>query len=272
MKTEWLNDGQPFPEGHRKAGQVGMVIDFEDGRPEPLQHVYADTPSGMTLKIAQMYGNTNIRLAEVKTATPKPAAPPTAVETPAAAPVMTADERMQAVADLADPERAPAAIKKLLKVEGLDLDANKKAEADKQEEARLTGETTKFVSETPEWYGTAKNARLLRDRTFARVGAHFSAKDLHESFIELQEMQVLDSDQSQQETTSEPEEPLAPPPVKTVSTGARPSQTGNRSGALPVGGQPLTLAYIQSIAGTDEYLRRLRDEPGFQARVDAALS
>ena len=273
MKTEWLNDGNPFPAGHRKAGQYGLLIDFEDGRPEP-QHVYAPTKDEMTTKIASMYGNTNVRLAEVKAApaTPAPAPAPNNPAAPAAA--MTNDERMQAVADLGDPARAPEAIKKLLAAGGYNVEERMKVDANAAEKKRKSEEVAKFMQMVgDEWYGTQANADLLRDRTYARVGANFTAADLHESYIQLREMGVLQSESTQQEPTPKPtEEPSAPPPARPrVSTGARPSTLGVRPGTVPAVGQQLTKDYILSIAGTDEYERRLRDEPGFQAKVDAAL-
>lgn len=285
MKVETLNNGEAFPAGHRKQGQYGLMIDFEDGRPEP-QYVYAPTPQELTTKVANMYGNTNIRLAEVKNAQSAPAAPAapaappaTAPAAPAAAPAkMTADERMQATADLSDPAKSGAAAARLLLDEtGIDLIAERqqrqRTDAAAAEKKRKEEESAKFLEQNPEWYGTRRNVTLLRDRTYARVGEKFTAADLHESYIELQQMDALELEPAGETPGATPsEEPSAPPPTRPrPSTGARPSTLGARPGAAPAGGTGITREWVLAHAGTDDYVRRLESEPGFAAKVNAVL-
>jgi hypothetical protein len=144
MKWEYLNNGEAFPPGHRKEGQLGVTIDFEDGRPE-TQNVYAATQAELLDKVVRMYGNTQVRYAEVKRAqasSPNPPAAPTR---------LTAEQTIQNVADLDDPAKAGAAAVALIQEEtGVDLRAVAAAEKAKQEATRMQGEVDSFMAANPE--------------------------------------------------------------------------------------------------------------------------
>jgi hypothetical protein len=94
-------------------------------------------------------------------ATQAPANPPArAVAAPPPPAAVTADEQMQATADLSNPAKAPGAIKTLLRAQGFDLDAQ-----------TLKQEATKAAAVAQEWERTHadfpsddRNKRLLMDR------------------------------------------------------------------------------------------------------------
>jgi hypothetical protein len=267
MKYEWMNGGNPLPAGHRKAGQIGLVLDFEDGRPEP-QNVYAADKDAMMAKLATMYGNTQVRNGELKQATrtaPAAAAPAAA---PAAPAEMTPDQIMQAVADLEDPAKAGGAIVKLVKHEtGIDMTEQQRAEAARAETARMEGEVASFLRDNPEYHASPRNAKLLRNAVYAKAdGGVITAATFQEAFDELSSDGVLES----APTPPEPQEPSAPPANGRRSTGIRP--TALRTGGRPApSGPTMTYAEVMNMAGTDEYADRLRNEPGFRARVEAVL-
>lgn len=278
MKTEYLNGGNPLPTGHRKAGQIGVMLDFEDGRPEP-QYVYAESKEALADKLLTMYGSASLRVQELKKADRTPSSAPgapaaTAPTAPAAPARMTADERMQAAADITDPAKAPSAIRSLIKDEfGVDLQQQAEQRRQTEEHDRRVQATADFLRDHPDYVPTQRNAVLLRDRTFARVGANFTEADLAESFQALQDLGVLESAPStQHQPATNTGEPTAPPPQRPRgSTGIPPTQLRGGRGPAP-GGPSLTRAAIIAMSETEEYEERLRTEPGFQAKVDAVLS
>jgi hypothetical protein len=285
LRYEWLNNGEPLPATHRKAGQVGLLIDFEDGRPDP-QYVYAPDKDAMLGKLATMYSNAQVRIAEVKgkgASSPAQPTPAPASSTQAATPAgMTPEERIQTVADLSDPAKAPDAVNRLVaEATGRDLKAEKVAEdaakAKEAEIARLQGETQTFLAEHPDYYGSKRNAMLLRDRSLSIAQRNLvDASHFAQAYEELQEMGVLETapaQQSEQEdqAATTPPEPTNPPAARPrASTGMRPSAFRG-AGRLPTGPQ-LTRAEVEAMAGTDEYAYRLKHEAGFAAKVEAALA
>jgi hypothetical protein len=269
MKTEWLNNREPFPAGHAKAGRIGAVIDFEDGLSEP-QRVYAADEKEMNDKLLTMYGNT--RNTVMQNRTPK-TAPPPADPPPAATTTLTTDERMQTVADLNDPARAGEALTKLVRADtGVDLKKMGEEERARERIRILAAGVQKFIDTNPDYVGTVANQQLMRDRTFNRVGPNPTAEDWQRSYDELREMNVLESGQDPEiPPATPPGEPSAPPPIAPRgSTGVRPSQL-QRVPPQVQAGPKMTRTQALDLAGTDEYERRLRQEPGFGAMIDAAL-
>lgn len=286
MRYEWLNNGAAFPAGHRRAGQFGVAVDFEDGRPEP-QNIYFPTKDAEAVadKLLKLYGSTQVRNAELRgpasygretpaePATPSsPATPPA----PASNGRMTAEQRLEAVADLGDPAKAPAAIIRLVKEGGGgDLTQDEQAKIRNAETVRMQNEVAAFMEANPEYYASPKNAALLRDRVFANAnGSVITAQHFQQSFDELSELGVLESasESGNNPPATQQDEPPAPPPIRPRgSTGVRPSALSAGSRPAP-SGPGLTFAEVMAIAGTDEYVERLRSEPGFRAKVEAVLA
>jgi hypothetical protein len=258
---------------------VGLTLDFEDGRPEP-QNVYAEDHAAMTIKLATMYGNTQVRIGEVKAGTRStPAAPPTpstpTTSVPSAPARMTPDQRMQAVADLEDPAKAPAAIIALVREGGGgDLTAEERTKAANAETRRMQGEVAIFMENNPDYFASPKNARLLRDRVYTMAdGGVITAATFQTAYDQLEEDGVLESAPAVKEPppAAGTQEPSAPPATRPRgSTGVRPSAL--RSSSSVPSGQTMTYSQVMDMAGTDEYADRLKHEPGFRQKVEAVLA
>jgi hypothetical protein len=264
MRYEFLNEGQPLPTGHPHAGEIGVLIDFEDGRPA-TQRVYAADKDALLGKAFSMYGNSQARLTEVKstvrTAQPTtPAAPPAAPPNPAA----QVERQMQLTADLSDPNRAGKAILELIKQEtGTDPAAD-------AELARRKAATLQFVANNPEFVPGPAGA-LVRDRCVAVYG-DITVEGLQDSYDSLKAEGLIDSRQMEQTPATPGTEPSAqqPPAPRGTATSYRPSTIGT-SGRAPATPK-LTYEEVLRISETPEYERRLREEPGFQQKVNEACT
>lgn len=280
-KYEWLNDGKPFPAGHRKAGMVGIAFDFEDGRPEP-QMVYATDATEMLDKVAKMYTNTQVRNGKLyeetrRSAPPKPSDPPApASATPPAAGdgKMTPGDKIQAVADLDDPAKAAGAIKRLLKDEGTDLDAQQRKDAADTELNRMRRVVAAFMDANEDYYASPRNAQLLRDRAYVLAdGGPVTLNHFQQSFDDLIEMDALESRPTEEPpAATPPAEPIAPQPTRPrATTGVRPSTLSAGGARTAAGGLKFTYQEVMDMAGTDEYAHRLKHEPGFRETVEKVL-
>lgn len=272
---EWLNDGDPFPAGHRRAGQLGIAVDFEDGRPE-AQNVYAASKDELLDKVTKMYANTQVRYTQVRREQSAAPAPP---PSPAAPTQLTAEQTLQSVADLDDPAKAGRAAVDLIRQEtGIDLREEAARRQAENESNRMAGEVATFMEANPDYYASKRNAKLLRDRAFAIAnGQPITAVQFQQSFDELSEDGVFEADPATLEPATPPAastgEPLAPPPPRPRgSTGARPSQFQTRPGIVPTGALKFTAAQVEEMAGTEEYSQRYRHEPGFAAACESALA
>lgn len=273
MKHEYLNGGEPLPAGHPHAGEIGIVLDFEDGRPHP-QKIYAADNQAMTAKLVGMYGNTQARLTEEKMKTralPRPEGTPQTPTAPVADQPLTVDQRMQLTAELGDPARAGKALLTLVKAEtGVDLSKLGEKEASQEEVGRLRIASETFVRNNPDFVPNKVNANLLRDRAFARSG-QITLESLQSAFEELKEDGVLQSGSQEQTPTARTDEPSAQHQERPGgnATSVRPSSLGGqrRSGAEP----KLTYDDYLKMAETPEYEDRLRNEPGFSQKVNEAF-
>lgn len=275
MKIEYLNEGNALPPGHPHAGKIGVAIDNEDG--STPQRVYAPTKDELVVKMGTMYASTKTRLTEVKSeldTVRKPAMP----ATPPADPGTAAERRMQLTSELADPARSGKAVIEILKEEGIDLAGEKEERARNAELARLRQCATEFQENNPE-YTPGPWGRLISDRAFSMYG-EITTETLQKSFDALREGGMLPS--GALEHTDDPGAPddlsghrpsaEPPPPPRTPATGMRPSQFGGGSRRAEPATPKLTYEKVLEIAGTDEYERRLREEPGFLDQVNTAVA
>ena len=273
MESQYLNDGNPLPADHKHAGQIGVLLTFEDGQ---TQNVYAPNDRAMSEKVLSMYGNTRARIAELKAE--KPAGTPAATSTPAAATPakLTPEQRMAAVADIGDPAKAGKALVALVKDEtGRDLEAEKAADDARRAAAanveRLRSITAEFMANNPDYVGTPRNAQLLRDRVIAVFGLNqATATNWAEAYHQLRDMGVLESATVGTETTpaARTVEPSAPAPSRPSGTGTPASRMGG--GSRPATGQRETYEDFTNL-DPSEYERRLRNEPGFLDKVNQAF-
>lgn len=276
MQYQWLNDGQAFPAGHRRAGEFGVAVDFEDGRPE-AQNIYLPEKvgDGALVKLLKMYASTQIRNAELMGdqsygRRTEPAAPAAAAAAAAPTGPTAIERRIQNVADLEDPAKAPGAIVNLLKdATGVDIVQDTHAR-------RAREVVAAFMRNNPDYPATPGNARLLRDRVFASLEGKAlvlaNVEDYQKAYDELTDSGVLESTATQETTpASQTEEPPAPRRSSSRgSTGARPSTLHGGMRPAP-SGPGLTLQEVLDAAGTDEYVERRRTDPIYRAAVDRVL-
>lgn len=177
MKAYWLNDGKPGTDG-----RYCRVTDLEDGS-LPIK-VYGRTQEEVYSKIERTMMTAQAMVSQGKNgsgATSQPANGPQRVQP--AAPrklTLTAEEQMQATADLANPAKAPAAAKRLLEsATGLDLDALT---------LQQFGERAKAWQAThPELVDSRFNVKLIFDNAKMRAGsvAKIDAQILEAVYQEL---------------------------------------------------------------------------------------
>lgn len=263
MKYEYLNNGEALPAGHPHAGEIGVVIDFEDGRPA-TQRVYAADKDALLSKAFSMYGNSQARLTEVKSTMPRngngnaaPARQP-APPNPAAA----IERTMQLTSDLNDPAKAGRAIVELIKQEtGEDP-------AEQAENRRRRSATEAFVANNPDFVPGPGGA-LVRDRCVATYG-DITTEGLQQSYDSLLAEGLIQSQPMEQTPATRGQEPSAQQPTTPRGTGVPPSRLGGGGGRPPQ--EPaLTYAAIMKMSETPEYEERLRNEPGFQQKVNEAI-
>lgn len=260
MRTEFLNNGNPLPTGHPHAGEIGVIIDFEDGRPA-TQRVYAADKDALLSKAFSMYGNSQARLTEVKATVPRTPRE-TATPTTPAKTELSVEQRMQLTSDLNDPAKAGRAVVELIRAEtGVDHVAN-------AELARRKAATQQFVDNNPDFVPGPSGA-LVRDRCAAQTG-DITVEGLQQAYDSLKAEGLIDSRQMEHTPATPGLEPSAQQPQapRGTATSYRPSTIGNggRAPAAP----KLTYEDVLRISETPEYEERLRNEPGFQQKVNEA--
>lgn len=207
-------------------------------------------------------------------------APPPAQEqarqTPAAPPVrpITADEQLQATADLTNPAKAPQAIRTLLRGVGIDVDKIKLNE----DARRVAAVAQEWESHHPDFPSDERNSRLLLNTAAKNVGfSNISAQALDAAYSELLRFNMLFDVEP-----SDPPQPINPPAAPDGSPGTRVERprgaTSYRSSALRAAAPgasnskpKYTRAEIDSLNS-----RQLRDkierEPGFREWYDREFS
>ena len=284
MATTYMNDGNPLPPGHPHAGKVGIIIDPEDGMPP--QRVYADNKEEMLLKVGKMYSSTKTRLTEVKAEAERLRKPPTSATPPAAPakdPQAAAEKRLQLTSEISDPARSGKAIIELIKDEGIDLEEDKRQKEQEdlsaRELERLQRCTTEFARNNPD-YNPGPWGRLISDRAFSKYG-EITTETLQRSFEDLCDGGMLPSAALEQEQTPGNEDDLSdhrpsaeptPPPRSQSGTGMRPSQFGNGQRRAEPAKPRLSYEQVLELAATEDYERRLREEPGFAEQVNEAFA
>lgn len=159
----WENDGKPID----ASGRLCFVIDPEDGT--GAIRTYGRTRDEVMEKLAKT-AETGQAMINRQRMQPVVATPAAATPQPAAVKraEVTADEQMQATADLQNPAKAPAAIKTLMRAGGFDVDAQVRDE--KLRRIKATGAA--FETAHPETVWSARNSRILWDRAVILGGGH----------------------------------------------------------------------------------------------------
>ena len=212
MKAFWMYDGKPGPDG-----RYCRVTDLEDGT-LPIK-VYGKTHEEIFSKIERTMMTAQAMVSAGKNGGGQAVKPgPQPVPAPAARRLnLTADEQMQATADLGNPAKAPGAAKRLIEsATGLDFDA-------------LT--LQQFVERAKAWQATHPelvdsryNIKLIFDNAKMRAGsvANIDAAVLEKVYQELK----ADGFLATEDELPAREEPQALPVQPNGNSESRTEQTG----------------------------------------------
>jgi hypothetical protein len=216
-----------------------------------------------------MYGNTQLRIQEVKAGngesrrTPEPTKPAR----------LTPELREQYTNDLKDPAKAGTAIAELTKdATGFDPSVQRQRDIEAEEFRRIERSTQDFLAANPD-FPIGPLGALVRDRAWASTGT-ITQQSLQTAYDELKEQGVfvVASNAREQGQSEESPSPSAQPepPRRATSTGVRPSTLGN--GRMPEAKPKLTYEELVRISATPEYEQRLRNEPGFPELVNQTVA
>jgi hypothetical protein len=250
-----------------------LVIDPEDGT-HPIR-TYGWSQEEVLEKVAKTAETAQQHINRLRS---QPAAvsavAPNAERTPAtSAPraprPLTADEQLQATADLSNPAKAPQAIKTLLRGAGVDLD-----QAQIQQDARTAAAVAQeWEGQHPEFPSDERNQRLLMDKAVMLMGGKqhlgkLTAEILDAAYSELLRFNMLfDVEPSQPTTTTPPNAPDGNPTTRNVRPrGATSYRSTALRGSAPVA-QPNKPRYTRSEIdqmNTAQLRDKIEHEPGFK--------
>jgi hypothetical protein len=260
MAVTWRNNGEKTEEGD-------YVVDVDAENGTPIQTFRAKTRKEMADALGQAQFSASRTIQTLKSERkPDQDTGSTRIEPKP----LSADERMRLSVELQDPAKADAAVKRLIEsaVGPLDEIARRENARIEQEQAELaTAETLKFVAANPDWYPTAKNKtevfNYIEGGKLAITANNMSiAWDLLKS-----------SGNADLKPAEEPAEELEPavaatrPRLAAYSTGVREGET---NGTAPSTARKARYTWADvDRMGSKEYERRLKEEPGFMAAMDA---
>jgi hypothetical protein len=244
-----------------------LVIDPEDGT-NPIR-TYGWTKDEVLEKVARTAETAQQTISRQRNTPPTAAAPAvTRAVATARVTTVTADEQMQATADLSNPAKAPEALKTLLKVNGFDLD-QEKFNRDTRRVANLAQE---WERRHPEFPDDERNQRMLLDRATMKAGfPNITAAVLDECFTELLAQNMLF-----EASAPEPITPPSAPDGNPENRVERPrAATSYRSSALRAPVQPpaktkpkYTRAEIDAM-NSKVFREKFETEAGFKELVNA---
>lgn len=272
MARTWLNDGIPLSDG-----RLCLVIDPEDGT-QPMR-VWGRTKEEILDKAAKTVEHGARTITQLRSQiTPRSESQPRSngntppPATPEKRPTLTAAEQMSLTADLSNPAKAPAALRKLLEHEtGLDLTKMRKQETLE----RIATIQAHWSHSNPEFPKHPTNYKLLNDAATIRVGyENITADVMDQVYSELSAAGLLvaaaDEDDEPPTPTVHPEEN---PVLRTVRPRGAASYRRTHASPAPTTAslQPkYTKAQIDNMSSA-EIRRRMETESGFAEAV-AALS
>lgn len=282
MKTYYMNDGEPLADG-----RVGVIIDFEDGRPGGPQKVYAPDLRALTLKVATMAGNASVRLTEVKrdaaAAGVATTRGKTVAETQPRTTGMDPATRMQRTHELNDPAKSGDAVAAFVEERvGMPLDKIRElVERDQEragldEEVRLRNEREEmfrqFADETPDFPQHPTNRSLLVSQSIIKAGGlkNLTRAILDETFAQLQEDGLLVPAERVRETTAEPQDhtPTGEASRRSAATSYRRQDlTGARAGTQTTRWTDEKLA--KTTRNTAEHERLMKTDSTYSPAVNA---
>lgn len=268
MKIEWANDGNAVEvdvDGEKKM-MFSATIDLEDG--QAIQKFEGESHKEITDKLLVAQGNATKRIRELKT-------PPA---TPAAAPqkkVLSADERFEITHDLTDPNKAPEAVLKMVRL----ADEEKETKEREQRELydRVQAAIAQFKEEATDYILCQHNEDLIIKYGELHRYAPDDVTSYHDIWTALKKagLAVL----TQPETTEDPNNPQQRtrrdgglPATSTTRPRLASSSTSLRRGdSDDAPGAPAKQKYTRDDIDNmpdDEYDEKLANEPGFRKLVD----
>jgi hypothetical protein len=183
MRQYWDNQDVPG-----RGTRLCLVMDPEDGT-HPIR-TYGKDKDEILEKVARTAATAQQVITRQR-ANPPANGNGSAPQPPAqpARPKVTADEQMQATADLSNPAKAPGAIKTLLRAGGVDMDR----ERVKQEAERVAAIAQEWERQHPEFSASdERNKRLLLNTASAKVGfTNIDAAALDTAYEELRRFNMF---------------------------------------------------------------------------------
>jgi len=256
MKQYWDNKEVPG-----RGTRFCLVMDPEDGT-HPIR-TYGSDKDEILEKVARTAATAQSVINRQRTNPPangngSTAQPPA---TPAR-PKVTADEQMQATADLANPAKAPGAVKTLLRAAGVDMDR----ERIRQDAERVAGIAQEWERKHPDFASSdERNKRLLLNTASAKVGfTNIDAAALDLAYEELRRFDMFFDQAPIYDPTPLPNAPngnSAPVDRPRTATGYRANNL--RAGTPSANPKPkYTSAEVDAM--TSKQLReKIEHEPGF---------
>jgi hypothetical protein len=239
-----------------------LVMDPEDGT-HPIR-TYGWTVEEVldkvakTAETAQQVINRQRSVQAQPSSTPRTAAQPAR---PALQP-LTADQQMQATADLSNPAKAPEAIKTLLRGAGVDVDGIKL-----REDARQAGAVAQeWERQHPDFPSDERNQRMLMDKALLLAGGKLSqitAAVLDQAFQELLGYGMF-FEPANHEPTPQPNAPDGNPAPVVRPRGATSVRSNALRATTPVARQQpkYTRAEIDAM-NSKQLADKIKYEPGF---------
>ena len=263
MAVTWRNNGERTEEGD-------YVVDVDPENGTQVQTFRAKTRRDMATLLGEAQFNASRTIATLKQERkPDPAVRSGKIEPKP----LSADERMRLSIDLQDPAKADEAVTRLVesKIGPLDEIARRENERlEREQEERALAETHKFVAENPDWYPTAKN----KTEVFNYIEHNQLAITANNMSIAWDLLKRSGNADLKPATPPSQEEPPAPngdgtrPRLAAFSTGLREGEITNGPPAARRVKYSWNTEPLRSMSGK-EYERRLKEEPGFMAAMDA---
>lgn len=268
MGVTWANDGEADRDGNYIA-----QIDLEDGSQPQTFRGRSHKDVADKLLTAQVHASRTI--ADLKKGIKPDPAPARRTLDPKP---LSAGERMQAVADLADPNKTDAAVTRIVEsrlgpIEGIREVINKSAEA---EDARLSAQAAgAFAAETPDWWPSPHNKATLWNHMESN-GMAKTRRNFGIAFDQLKSAGLVQMKPDDDNSSSEPdggsariatERPTTRQPRASFSTSIR-SQDSSGEGGPRKTRPKFTRQDIEQMPAA-EYKRRLETDPSFADAVNA---
>ena len=180
-------------------GRICLVIRSDDNPDMPEMRTYGKDKDEVLDKIAKTAETAQGQIHRMRKA---PANPPPLRPTTAPAANSTNSDVVTAVADMANPQKAPQAIKTLLRAAGVDVDRQARADA-----ARRMGDVAEqWEKDHPEYPKDPRNDQILMNKALLMAGGplRVTAEIISSAFEELQRCEMFFEVQSVSASTVQP--------------------------------------------------------------------